>query len=323
MAVKDVTRLFKTLSDPTRLRLTRLLDAGELSVMELSEATQLAQSRVSNHLKVLREEGIVQERREGPWRHYRIDVDRLPEAVAPLWQSIRAAWDGDELFLADLARMEGVIARREKRNGRFFERIADEWDEIRSALFGDSIGRALLRAFVPRDLTVADIGSGTGHVIELFADRPRKIIAIDNSEAMFSVARRKVEAWGLDNVEFRQGDAHEPPLKPGEVNIATLVMVLQHLDEPGRAVRSAAKALAPGGLLYLADFMQHQETWLRDHMQHRWLGFSREQLDSWMNECGLEIDGWVALPGKPWTTPDNKKVQVPDGFALLARKPDE
>lgn len=320
MAVKDVTRLFKTLSDPTRLRLTRLLDTAELSVMELSEATQLAQSRVSNHLKVLREEGLVQERREGPWRHYRVDTDRLAEGVAPLWHSIRTAWEGDELFLADLARMEGVVARRETRNGRFFERIADEWDDIRSALFGDSIGRALLRAFVPRNITVADIGSGTGHVIELFADRPRKIIAIDNSEAMFSVARRKVQAWGLQNVEFRLGDAHDPPLAPGEPDIATLVMVLQHLDEPGRAVRSAAAALAPGGCLYLADFMQHQETWLRDHMQHRWLGFSRDQLEHWMADCGLTVDGWMTLPGKQWTTPDSKKVQVPDGFAILARK---
>ena len=320
MAVRDVTRLFKTLSDPTRLRLTRLLDAAELSVMELSEATQLAQSRVSNHLKVLREEGIVQERREGPWRHYRIDTDRLPGPVRPLWESIRTAWEGDELFSADQARMEGVIARRERRNGLFFEKIADEWDDIRSALFGDSIGRALLRAFVPRDLTVADIGSGTGHVIELFADRPRKIIAIDSSEAMFSVARRKVAAHGIGNAEFRLGDAHDPPLEPGEADIITMVMVLQHLDEPGRAVRAAAAALAPGGLLFLAAFMRHQETWLRDHMQHRWLGFPREQLDGWMAECGMEIDGWVALPGKPWTTPDGKKVHVPDGFALLARK---
>jgi len=313
MTVREVTEFFKTLSDPTRLRLLRLMAESELS-----EVTQLAQSRVSNHLKRLREEGLLQERPDGPWRNYRVDADRLPPAARALWDGIRAAWDGDEQFAPDLARLGDVLARRSERSGRFFETFADQWDGIRADLFGDSIGRAILRGFVPPDLVVADIGAGTGYALELFGSRPRRILAIDNSEAMLSVARRKVEALGLSNVEFRLGDAHDPPLETGEAGLVVFAMVLQHLEDPARAVAAAASRLAPGGRLFVADFLRHQETWLRETMRHRWLGFERAQLEAWLRAAGCRVDAWSILPGRPWTAPDGRRVRIPDGFALVA-----
>jgi ubiquinone/menaquinone biosynthesis C-methylase UbiE len=320
LATDDLTRLFRTLGDPTRLRLLRLVADCELSVMELAEVTQLAQSRISNHLKVLREEELVHERREGPWRHYRLDADRLPGHVRGLWASLVENWREDDQYLADKARLEGVLSRRHSRNGHLFERLADQWDTIRGEMFGDSVARALVRALLPRDTVVADIGTGTGNLIELLGEKPRRVIAIDNSEAMLAVAREKVRSLGLKNVEFRAGDAHDPPLKKGEVTMATFLMVLHYLADPPAAIKAAARALAPGGRLLIVDFGRHEETWLRDQMEHRWLGFAKTELEAIFSEAGLVMDTWSVLPGKPWNTPDGRRVMVPDGFAALATR---
>ncbi|MBX3727614.1 MAG: ArsR family transcriptional regulator [Candidatus Sumerlaeia bacterium] len=320
MHAPALSRLFKVLSDPTRLRLLHLMALEELSVMELAEVTQLAQSRVSNHLKVLREEGLIEERREGAWRHYRVEAERLPEGPRRLWDSIRAAWEADDAALADQRRLEAVLARRTAREGRFFETIADRWDAVRAELFGDTIGRLVLRPFVPADAVVADLGCGTGYAFELFGDRPRRLIAIDSSPAMLAVARRKVKALGLRNVEFREGDAEAPPLKAGEASVATLLMVLHHLEEPARALAAVGRALRPGGCVLIADFAAHQQTWLRETMQHRWLGFSRPALEEMLGAAGLRTTSWSVMPGRSWVTEESRRVQVPDGFVCTATK---
>lgn len=317
---QGLARLFKTLGDPTRLRLLRLLRRAELSVMELAEVTELAQSRVSNHLKVLREEGLLQERRDGAFRHYRVDADRLPARAAQVWPAL-AVDDADPSEAdADRARLAAVLARREARQGGFFDRVADQWDAIRTELFGDSIARALLRVFIPADLAVADIGAGTGYALELFGDRPRRLIAIDRSEAMLAVARRKVEALGMDKVDFRLGDAMDPPLARGEADLAILAMVLHYLEDPKGAVMAAAGRLEPGGMLFIADFLAHQQSWLRTTLSHRWLGFERAEVRGWLAEAGLREETWTALPGRARRLPGGEQVQAPDGFALLARR---
>ncbi len=320
MQLTDVSRLFKLLGDPTRLRILRLLAGTELSVMELAEVTQLAQSRVSNHLKLLREEGIVHERREGAWRHYRVDTDRLPNGTGNLWKSISSNWDSDDQALADEARLKDVLAKRHARDGRFFDAIAGEWDDVRAQLFGDSIARQILRAFIPDNFVVADVGAGTGYLLEVFGDRPKRVVAIDNNEAMFAVARRKVASLGLNNVQFREGDAHKPPIKKNEANLVTFLMVLHHLEEPATAIANTARGIKPGGRLLMVDFVEHQATWLRETMQHRHLGFCREEIAAWCSEGGLALEDWSVLPGKRWITPEGRKVRVPDGFLALARK---
>ncbi len=321
MQLASVSKLFKLLGDPTRLRMLRLLAGTELSVMELAEVTQLAQSRVSNHLKLLRDEGIVHERREGAWRHYRVETDRLPNGTGELWAAIGASWEGDDQGLADEARLRDVLARRHARDGRFFDAIAGEWDDVRAELFGDSIARQILRAFVPSNFVVADIGAGTGYLFEIFGDRPRRIVAIDNNAAMLAVARRKVASLGLKNVVFREGDAHKPPLKRNEADLVTFLMVLHHLEDPAAAVASAARGLKPGGRMLVVDFVRHQATWLRDTMQHRHLGFDRETIAASCEAAGMALRDWSVLPGKRWVTPEGRKVRVPDGFMALAEKP--
>lgn len=319
MDVPAITKLFKTLGDPTRLRLLRLMGEAEVSVMEMAEVTQLAQSRISNHLKLLREEGLVCERRHGAWRYYRVDEDRLPEEARELWGPIRDAWSNEGIFLADQERLKDVLSRRRGRDELFFDQIAERWDTIRDELFGDTITRIILRALLPPDVVVADIGCGTGYVMDMFGDRPRKIIAIDNNEAMLTVAKNKAKAHGWTNVEFRTGEASSPPLKEGEADLVTFVMVWHHLEEPARAVKAASRALKPGGTLLAADLFEHQETWLRERLKHRWLGFSRQDVEEWFAEAGLAPNAWSALPGRR-AGQNGDLLSVPDGFAVLATK---
>jgi len=320
MAVATISRIFKLLGDPTRLRLLRLMAMYELSVMELATATQLSQSRISNHLKLLKEEGFIAERREGSWRYYRLEVDSTPEPARSIWTSLEQNLEPDDQFLADSARLQAVLLKRQSRQGNFFDEMADEWDSVRDQLFGDMIPRHLLRLFFPSDYVVADIGTGTGYLMELLGKRAKKFIAIDMNEAMLSKARDKAKALNLENVDFRTGDAHKPPLEEGEANLITMIMVLHYLENPVGALQSASQSLAPGGSILLIDFVQHQKTWLKEMMNHKWLGFDKKTLESSCQEFGLKLEGWSLLPGRRWMTNGEKELDVPDAFAALARK---
>lgn len=320
MAVAALTRLFKLLGDPTRLRLLRLLATHELSVMELAAATQLSQSRISNHLKLLREEELIQERREGSWRYYRLEEDQLLEPIRSVWESCSIKLQEDNQYSADSARLHTILLQRKSTNPNLFDELAGDWDSIRDQLFGDMIPRHLLKLFFPENQVVADIGTGTGYLLELLGDRPKKVIAIDQNESMMELAKRKVEALGLENVEFRTGDAHEPPLNPGEADLVTMVMILHHLENPEKAITEAVKAIKPGGHLLIIDFNRHERMWLREILAHRWLGFERTALTEHLNTLNLDIAGWSTLPGRPWMATDNQRLEIPDAFAALAKK---
>lgn len=317
---RDLTRFFRTLSDETRLRVLRLLAREELTVNELATITQLAQPRISNHLKILREEGLLTERRDGSWRHYRVEPDDLPELARAIWTTLQTSWDGDPRFQADDKRLaEVLLARHPRENGTFFDHLSTQWDILRDTLFGDTLGRVMLRSLLPPGLTVADIGTGTGYVLHLFGDRAGRLIAVDNSEAMLQVAREKARAAGLERVEFRLADVTTaPPLEPATADVMTIVQVLHHLSEPGAAIANAAAGLRPGGILIVSDFLEHQQTWLRERLNHRWLGFSRGGVSQWFAAAGLEVEAWEVLPGRvqDW---EGQRVTLPDAFTAVGR----
>lgn len=317
----DFPRFFRTLADETRFRLLRLLWREELSVNELAQITQLAQPRISNHLKILKEEGLIVERREGAWRNYRVDADQLAEPAHSLWPQLEAAWKRDSAFDADDKRLAAVLdARVRHPEGAFFDELAGRWDDIRDNLFGDALGREILRAFLPPDIIVADVGTGTGYMLQLFGKHCRKLIAIDNSEAMLSLARAKAKAAALDNVEFRLADATASPLSSGETNVITIVQVLHHFEKPGDAIGSLAKGLRPGGLMILSDFLPHQEKWLRTRLRHRWSGFSRTQVAEWFAAAGLKLKSWDVLAGRVYQSPDGERLTIPDAFTAAGHK---
>jgi ArsR family transcriptional regulator len=319
---RDLTELFRTLSDETRFRLLRLLSRQELTVNELSTITQLAQPRISNHLKILREEKLIVERRAGSWRHYRVDQDQLPEVVVGCWPLLEGAWKDNDQFAADDKRLGLVMEERNREGvGSFFDQLAHRWDAIRATLFGDAIGRGILQAFIPKGLVVADVGTGTGYMLELFGRRAGRLIAIDHSETMLALAREKVAAAGIDNVDFRLADVQTTsPLAAGEADLVTIVQVLHHLDHPERAVAGLAHGIKPGGMLILSDFVEHQESWLRDQLHHRWLGFTQQKVERWMTEAGLTLESWDVLAGRRFEAEDGEWLTIPDSFIVVGRK---
>lgn len=319
---RDLTRFFRTLSDDTRLRLLRLLAREELTVNELAEITQLAQPRISNHLKILREENLLEERRAGSWRHYRVDPQGLGGLAGALWPALESAWESDGRFEADDKRLaEVLLARQLPGNGSFFDQLAEQWDTLRESLYGDAFGRAVLRSFLPPGLVVADIGTGTGYVLHLFGGRARRLIAVDHSEAMLAVAREKARSANLSNVEFRLADINgELPIAAEEAHVITLVQVLHHLEDPAAAIAGLVPGLKEGGCVIVSDFLEHQQTWLRDRLHHRWLGFPREKVHRFVAEAGLVVEGWEVLPGRVYEA-EGQRLPIPDAFTLIGRKP--
>ncbi|MCC6547931.1 ArsR family transcriptional regulator [Candidatus Sumerlaeota bacterium] len=322
-SANELTRLFHILSDATRLRVLRILWREELTVNELSEVTKLAQPRISNHLKILREENLIVERRLGSLRPYRVDHAALPPAARVLWPSLEAAWRDDPQFAADDKRLAKVLAARLNDTGAgFFDQLARRWDAIREDFFADALGREVLRALIPKDLVIADVGTGTGYMLELFAGRFSKFIAIDNSKAMLAIARAKVKATALDNVEFRVADIEAAsPLKQHEANLITIVQVLHHLRQPAEAIQKLAPGLQKNGCLIISDFVEHDQQWLTTEFHHQWPGFSRKQIAAWAADAGLTLASWTVLPGRTYTAEGGRKVTIPDGFTSVLAQP--
>jgi ubiquinone/menaquinone biosynthesis C-methylase UbiE/DNA-binding transcriptional ArsR family regulator len=318
---QQITRLFRILSDETRFRLLRLLWKEELTVNELAAITQLAQPRISNHLKILREEKLIIERRDRSWRYYRVDQNQLIGSAKLLLPALEQSWQENAHYEADDKRLAEVLTAREQRpEGTFFDQLAAQWDDIRSSLFGDELGRGILRSFLPSGLTVADVGTGTGYVVHLFGPIAKKIIAIDNSDAMLEQARLGAEAAGLTNVEFRKANAEESSLEKEEADLITLVQVLHHFEHPEIILRNLVAGLKPGGLMIISDFLDHQEAWLHERFHHRWSGFPRNEVMGWFEQCGLTMQSFDVLPGKVYESSKEISLRVPDGFTAIGKK---
>ncbi len=310
-------KVFKTLADPTRVRILRLLEQEELLVGELMVILGMAQSRVSRHLAILREMGLLTDRRKGTYVSYH---STLPESGPwrDAWNLARTGLAGDPSADRDDALLRRTLAARSARSGRdFFEEVGPDWDALRR-VFGDDLLRArAIVALVRPPLRVADIGTGTGVLALELARQGLDVVGIDRSEAMLEAARQK---WALEadgargRVEFKAGDAHALPLADASVDAAFAHMVLHSLEEPERAVREMARIVRPGGRVVLVDFLAHDHTWMEQELGLLWLGFSPELVTSWLEGAGL-VD--VKLQRE---APDSKR-DLPASFVAVAERP--
>ncbi len=319
-AADTLQKVFKTLADPTRVRILRLLEQEELIVGELMDILSMAQSRVSRHLAILREAGLLSDRREGTFVAYRFV---LPEdgLWCDAWLLARKSMAGDPTADRDDALLRRTLAGRKKRSdtGRsFFDAVGPEWDALRT-VFGDDLLRArATTVLVPPRLRVADIGTGTGVLALELADLGLDVVGIDQSEGMLEAARRKSEAsisHATGRVEFRNGDAHALPLEDDSVDAAFAHMVLHSLEDPGRAIGEMARVVRPGGQVILVDFLHHDHTWMEKDLGLLWLGFEPETLRDWIDTAGLET-----LRIEPFES--DAKRDLPASFVASARKPD-
>ncbi len=281
----------RALADPTRLRIVALLEKEELSVNELQEVTCMGQSRISTHLGLLAEAALLQSRREGKRSFYRINPGADAGAREVIQMAVRGAREMPE-YEQDLTNLRRILERRSDQAQVYFNQVAGRFD--RSYGPGRSwqaFGQLLLRILPP--LTVADLGSGEGLVSELLARRCRKVIAVDNSEKMVAYGANKAKKNGLKNLEFRLGDLQDPPVEAESVELVILSQALHHAEEPGRALKSAARILKVGGQVLILDLLRHNFEQARELHGDRWLGFAESDLQQWLEEAGfkkIEVD---------------------------------
>ncbi|HUP66609.1 MAG TPA: metalloregulator ArsR/SmtB family transcription factor [Sphingomicrobium sp.] len=288
---------FQALADPTRLRIVALLRLMELSVGELAQILGQSQPRVSRHLKILADAGVLERRKEGSWVFLTLSN---PDQVEPMFALLDCWADGSTcaLFASDAARTEKVRAERAEAASRHFAAIAEVWDRVRSLHVAEcEVERAIDRSLGKRRLgRLVDIGTGTGRMIELFGPRSSLAIGIDRSSEMLRLARVKLEAAGIAS-SLRQGDMYALPLGDSSADTIVIHQVLHYAHSPASAIAEAARVLAPGGTLLVVDFAAHDREELRERDAHIRLGFEDEVMSGWFATAGLSIDGIQHLKG--------------------------
>ncbi len=291
----------RAVAEPTRLRLLALCAHAELTVTELTQILGQSQPRVSRHLKLLVEAGLLDRFREGTWAFYRMSET---QTCATLGRTIvDLIPDDDSTITRDLERLEAVQASRAKQAADYFRDNAARWDQIRSLHVDDAeIERAMLSMLRPDDVgELLDIGTGTGRMLIVYGDQATRAVGIDLSREMLSVARVNLERAGMRNCQVRLGDMYQLPVASDSFDSVTIHQVLHYADSPGDVIAEAARALRPGGRLIVADFVPHREEALRDEHAHRRLGFSDEEIAGWLRRARLIPEDAVYLQGDPLT----------------------
>lgn len=291
----------KAAAEPTRLRLLSLCAHGELTVTELTQILGQSQPRVSRHLKLLCEAGLLERFREGIWAYYRL-AERGP--VAELARTLVDAVPGDDEGLGlDLERLDLIKQGRRQAADRYFSENAAHWHQIRSLHVPEREVEAALLSLLPvtgvGDLL--DVGTGTGRILELFGDRISHGLGIDASREMLAVARANLEQAGLRHCQVRLGDMYQLTLAGQSQDAVIFHQVLHYAEEPADAIAEAARVLRPGGTMLVVDFARHDLEHLREHHAHRRLGFTDEEVSGWLRRAGLRPDPIVTLPGDPLT----------------------
>jgi ubiquinone/menaquinone biosynthesis C-methylase UbiE len=283
-------KIFASLADPTRLRILMLLRAMELSVGEIAQVLGQSQPRVSRHVKILIDAGLAERRKEGSWVFVSLGTRARTEPLFQLldrWTEL----DGENAWMtADAARLAAVRADRAAAAERYFASHADNWDALRSLHVAESeVEAAIARALGEEPYgRLVDIGTGTGRMIELFGPKADGALGIDRSPEMLRLARVKLTEAGLDSTELRQGDMYSLPSPSGSADTVIIHQVLHYAQNPAAAVAEAARLLAPGGRLLIADFAAHEREELRSRDAHVRLGFADESVLRYLAEAGLE-----------------------------------
>jgi len=285
--------------EATRLRILALLAGAELNVKDLTQILAQSQPRISRHLKLMAEAGLITRFREGSWVFFRA-ADSGPEGT--LARAIVGSLDPADLVLArDRARAEAVQKARAEAAQSYFKAHAAEWDSIRTLHVAESQVEAAMDEALgegPFERLV-DLGTGTGRILELFGPRAKKVLGFDLNHDMLAYARMKLERAGLSQAQVRHGDLYNVPLPDEAADAVVLHQVLHFLDDPASAVAEAARVLAPGGKLLVVDFAPHELEFLREQSAHRRLGFGRDQLGRMLEDAGLKLERFRELSPGP------------------------
>ena len=281
----DAVELIKILSDATRLRLLALLQSEPLSVVAVSVNKDMGQSRISSHLALLRQAGLVEDRREGKKSYYSL---RPPTGadLQPIFNATLNAAGRMPATLEDLQSLDRVLSRRRAETEAYFNMVASRLGKhYCPGRSWEAIGHFLL--LLTPHLDIVDLGAGEGVLSQLLARRARSVICIDNSPSMVKVGSQLAKEHGIDNLTYKLGDIEQVPLPDNSADLALLSQALHHARRPEQAIAEATRILRPGGRLAILDLNQHTFEKARELYQDRWLGFSPNRLHSWLKSAGL------------------------------------
>lgn len=301
--MEQLLTALKAAAETTRLRLLVLCAHSDLTVSELTQILGQSQPRVSRHLRLLCEAGLLDRRREGSWAYFRL-AQRGPGA-----ELARTLVDGlpsdDAVISLDMQRLEAIVQDRAKRAAEYFRQNAAKWNEIR-ALYVDEreVEKALIDQIAQGSLgapvrDLIDIGTGTGRMIEVLGPRVEHAVGVDMSQDMLMIARANLDRSRLRNCLVRQGDMYQLPVASASFDVAVIHQVLHFAEAPATVIAEAARVLRPGGRLIVADFESHDLEFLRDQHLHRWLGFNDADMQAWCKGAGLKPETPLHLPGDP------------------------
>lgn len=289
--MEQILAIFRAVGDPSRLRILLLVQGLELAVGELAHVLQQSQPRVSRHLRILAEAGLVERVREGAWVFVRpgpaaITVPVL-DAIAALSAAVPGAAD---LGAADRARLGQVRADRAAAVDAWFAAHAAEWQQERSLHSSEAAVEAAIFAALEQGSIgdLVDVGTGTGRMIELLGARASSALGLDRNPEMLRIARNRLDAAGLKAARVQAGDMYALPLEAGSCDTLLLHQVLHFADDPAAVLAEAARVLRPGGRLLVIDLMPHNREDLRLERRHLRLGFADDVVLGWMADAGLQ-----------------------------------
>jgi ubiquinone/menaquinone biosynthesis C-methylase UbiE/DNA-binding transcriptional ArsR family regulator len=295
--------ILRAAGESTRLRLLAILSRGELTVTELTQVLGQSQPRISRHLKLLVDAGLLERKPEGSWAFYRLAQNGPAgsgrEAARLAGLLVGLVPDDDPSLMRDLDRLEGVKAARSAGAEQYFRINAQHWSQLRSLhVSEDKVEHAILELVGPGPYNhLLDLGTGTGRMLELLAQRIRHGTGIDSNREMLALARTVLDRPALQHCEVRQGDIFALPFPAGSavqgdgaIDVILIHQVLHYLTQPAAAIAEAARVLAPGGRLLVIDFAPHDIEELRDKHAHRRLGFAQGEVAGFLEAAGLEVD---------------------------------
>lgn len=294
--LKFIVKMLKAAGETTRLRLLALLAMGELSVKDMTEILEQSQPRISRHLKLLADAGLVVRHAEGAWAYFALAEDGVAAELAR--QLVADLDENDAQLRGDFVRLQNVRAAQGDQAAAYFAEVAESWDMLR----GLHVPEAAVEAAIQRHFgqskvgLLLDLGTGTGRMLELLADSYGRGIGIDSSREMIAVARAKLAAADIGHAHIRLGDIVDLQEYRVQADRIIIHQVLHYFDDPGLMIKAAAAALKPGGEIVVVDFAPHDLEFLRADHAHRRLGLSRGQMELWARNAGLEVTGFEDFP---------------------------
>lgn len=275
----------KALADETRLRLIGVLAVHELNVGEIVQVLDMGQSRISRHLKILMDAGLVACQRHGLWAFYSSSGNGSRALLAAVLEGLKDL----PAHRQDLERAAQVLNDRRLSTTRFFDSVASDWNRLSREMLGDfALGPVIMKNLAASEAekgTVVDLGCGPGLLLGHLAGAAGRVIGVDNSPRMLDAAAKLLPEG--PEVSLRIGDLEHLPLRDGEADAAIMSLVLHHLPAPQQGITEMGRVVRPGGRAVLADFLLHDNEALRTSYGDRWLGFSPGDLRMWLERAGF------------------------------------